>query len=261
MNDDHNVEHGTSKAMHYQILTILLSLPLLTATAQTTDTTRRRATESAEANLRANSLQVLNPNSFIMTIDNRYEGLVGSPYFSPEWLNGQIMMLGGKTYTNVPVKFDAYRQALILLRPKQGNDSIIIDRPTVLGFQLENKLGESYLFRRYPGAKFSEKDVADGYFMVLYEGKTALLKRVAKTIQGADYKGGYSNGARFDSFNNATSYYLLKPDQTLTRIKLTKKSLLDALADKRDALKRLADTLDLRTEADAATLVKQYDSL
>ncbi|MBC7568377.1 MAG: hypothetical protein H7319_01420, partial [Spirosoma sp.] len=70
-----------------------------------------------------------------------------------------------------------------------------------------------------------------------------------------------SNGDRFDSFNNATSYYLLKPDQTLIRIKLTKKSLLDALTDKRDALKKLADTLDLRTEADAATLVKQYDSL
>ena len=246
-----------------QLLIILLSLPLLTAMAQTTDTdtTRRRATESPEANLRVNSLQVLNPYSFIMTIDNRYEGLVGSPYFSSEWSNGQIMMLGNKTYTNVPIKFDAYRQALILLRPKQGNDSIIIDRPTVLGFQLENKLGESYLFRRYPGAKFGDKAIADGYFMVLYEGKTALLKRVTKTLQGADFKGGYSSGNRYDSFANANSYYLLKSDQTLTRIKLNKKTLLDALSDKRDALKAFADPLDLRSEADAAALVKQYDSL
>ncbi len=243
------------------VLILLLTLPLLNAMAQTTDTTRRRAIESPEANLRASSLQVLNPYSFIMTIDNRYEGLVGSPYFSSEWSNGQIMMLGGKTYTNVPVKFDAHRQALILLRPKQGNDSIIIDRPTVLGFQLENSQGESYLFRRYPGVKFTDKDVADGYFLVLYEGKTALLKRVVKTVQEANYKGGYSNGNRFDSFDNVYSYYLLKPDQTLTRVKLTKKALLDALADKRDALKPIADTLDLRSEADAAALVKQYDSL
>lgn len=230
--------------------------------AQIPDTTeRRRAIESPEANLRANALQVINPNSFILTIDNRYEGLVGSPYFSSEWSNGQVRMLGGKSYVNVPIKFDAYRQALILLRPKQGNDSIIIDRSTVLGFQLENKLGESYLFRRYPGTKFSDQTIADGYFLVLYEGKTALLKRVSKTIQGADYKGGYSSGNRFDSFNNTYSYYLLKPDHTLTRIKLSKKALLDALADKRDALKSLAATLDLRTEADAAALVKQYDSL
>ncbi len=243
------------------LLIFLLMLPLLTATAQPTDTTRRRAIESPEANLRANSLQVLNPYSFIMTIDNRYEGLVGSPYFSPAWSNGQIRMAGGKTYTNVPIKFDAYRQALILLRPKQGNDSIIVDRSTVLGFQLENSQGESYLFRRYPGIKFNDKDVADGYFLVLYEGKTALLKRVAKILQGADFKGGYNSGNRYDSFSDTYSYYLLKPDQTLTRVKLTKKSLLDALADKRDALKTIADTLDLRAEADAAALVKQYDSL
>lgn len=247
--------------MNRLTLFLMLSLPLLNATAQTTDTTRRRATESAEANLRANALQVLSPNSFILTIDNRYEGLVGSPYFSPDWSNGQILMLDGKTYTNVPIKFDAYRQALILLRPKQGNDSIIIAQPTVQGFRLENKAGESYLFRRYPGAKFGDRAVADGYFMVLYEGKTSLLKRVAKTVQEADFKGGYASGVRYDSFNDANSYFLLSADQSLTRVKLTKKSLLDALADKRDVLKPIADKLDLRSEADAVALVRQYDSL
>ncbi|AQG78492.1 hypothetical protein [Spirosoma montaniterrae] len=258
--------------MRYYLL--LLCLSVLPALAQTPDTTRRKAAatstsqgpsalETTDANLRANVLQGagITPNSFILTVDNRYEGLVGTPYFLPKWTNGQVDLVGGKTYTNVPLKFDAARQALILLRPRQGNDSIIIDRATVQNFRLDNGAGQVYLFRRYPSAKTSEAEAAGGYFLVLHEGKTSLLKRVSKTFQAADFKGAYASGDRYDTFTDANTYYLLKPDQSLTKVKLSKKSLLDALADKRDALKPAADKLSLKTEADAIALVKEYDGL
>ena len=250
--------------MNRFLFIVALLLPLLDAPAQPTDTTRRtRATDSPEANLRLSTLQALNPNSLIMTIDNRYEGLVGTPYFLPNWSNGQIVLTGGKQYTNVPIKFDAHRQALILLRPQQGNDSIIVNRATVLGFQLDNGNGQSYVFRRYAGLKSSDATVADGYFLVLHEGKITLLKRVAKTIQGADYKGGYANGNRYDAYQDANTYYLLKPDQTLTKMKLSEKSLLDALGDQKDALKAFVkqENLKFKTESDAVSLLKKYDSL
>jgi len=201
------------------------------------------------------------PGIMVRTIDTRYEGLRGTPYFLNGWSKGQILLLGGKRYTDVPIKFDAFRQALILLRPTMGNDSIIIDRSTVSHFQLVSPDGQEYLFKRYPNVKTSDAAADGSYFLVLYEGKTALLKRVAKTFQGADYKQPYSNDIRYDSFQNSHAYYLLKPDQTLVKVRLTKKSLLDALSDKRDGLKAMADQLSFKNEGDAASLVEQYDKL
>ena len=73
----------------------------------------------------------------VNTIDHRYEGLRGTPYFLPEWNKGQIEMVAGQHYKEVPIKFDAYRQHLILLRTWAGNDSIIVNASQVKSFQLK----------------------------------------------------------------------------------------------------------------------------
>lgn len=214
-----------------------------------------------EMNLRLNALNGNGTAPLIWRIDNRYEGLRGTPYFLPAWSNGQIELLNGRRFTNVPIKFDSQRQELILLRPNQGNDSIIIARQTVNRFLLANADGKEYLFKRYPALKTNDSQLDGGYFLVLYEGKTALLKRVTKSIRAADYKAPYSSGVRYDSFTDANAYYILKPDQTLTKVKLSKRSLLDALDTKNDALKSFADKLGFKSETDAVTLVQQYDTL
>lgn len=265
--------------MNRHILIFLLFLPALLR-AQTTDTSRTSralrpepAQPVAPASQRApltnqEKSQIINavgggshPGVMIRTIDNRYEGLRGTPYFLSGWSNGQIAMTDGRRYVNVPVKFDAFRQALILLRPKVGNDSIIIDRRTVNRFELTGPEGQLYAFRNYPDVMLPDDMGDGGYFLVLYEGNTTLLKRIAKTLQKADYKQPYSVDVRYDSFENAHAYYILKPNQPLAKVKLSKKSLLDALSDKRAGLSTFADTLNLKTETDAAALVRQYDSL
>ncbi|GAB3642702.1 hypothetical protein [Spirosoma arcticum] len=219
-----------------------------------------------EMNLRLNALNGVGTAPMIWRIDTRYEGLRGTPYFQTEWAKGQIDLVNGKKYTDVPIKFDAHRQALILLRPKQGNDSIIINQQTVNQFRLSTSAagdtdGREYIFKRFPTVKADDPTVRDGYFLVLYEGKTALLKRVAKSFRAADYKAAYSSGVRYDTYADANTYYVLKPDQKLTKVKLSKKSLLDALDNRSDALKTFADKLSFKSEADAATLVQQYDNL
>ncbi|UHG92058.1 hypothetical protein [Spirosoma oryzicola] len=224
---------------------------------------RAQAVTDPTVDLRLNNLNNPSTGPLIFKVDARYEGQHGSPYFLPGWSNGQVSLRDGRQYKDVPLKFDAYRQALLLLRPKSGNDSIIIDRQTVNRFLLTTSNGQPYLFSRYPSAKVTDNDVKDGYFLILYEGKTALLKRIAKTFKPADYKGGYSADIRYDSYGDAFSYYLLKPDQTLTKIKLSKKAFLDALSDKESGLKAFIDQqkLSFKSEEDAITLVKQYDSL
>ncbi|GAB3498054.1 hypothetical protein GCM10027341_19070 [Spirosoma knui] len=203
------------------------------------------------------------PYTMVNTIDNRYEGLRGTPYFLPEWNKGRIDMVAGQNYKDVPIKFDAFRQQLILLRTWVGNDSIIVNADQVKAFQFQNAAGQSYLFERVPMAKTDDQAAKNGYFLVLYKGKTALLKRIVKQFKKADYKDPYSNDVRYDAFRDAFAYYVLKPDQTLVKVKLSEKSLIDALNDRQDALKAFAkqEKLSFKTENDAITLVKQYDSL
>lgn len=219
-------------------------------------------TPDPNVGLRLNTL--LNGGSMIERIDTRYEGQHGSPYLLSNWTKGEVKLVDGRAYTNVPLKFNALKQELVILRPRMGNDSIIVDRRTVAGFALaDSSSGQFYPFRRYPNVKTDDPTLRDGYFLVLYAGKTALLKRVAKVFKAANYRGGYSANVRYDSYDDQFTYYLLKSDQTLTRVKLTRKTLLEALSDQQDALKTFADQqkLDLKTEADAVTLVKQYDGL
>jgi hypothetical protein len=123
--------------------------------------------------------------------------------------------------------------------------------------------GREYLFQRYPTAKTSDPVLREGYFLVLYEGKTALLKRVVKTFRPADFKGAYTSNTTYDAYTDDNTYYILKPDQTLTKVKFSKKALLDALADKGDGLKKFADTqkIGVKTESEAVALVQQYDSM
>ncbi len=222
-----------------------------------------QTSDDPAATLRLNNLNNPTSGPIIIKVDSRYEGQQGTPYFLSDWNKGQIALRDGRQLKDVSLKFDAHRQELIMLRPKLGNDSIIVARPTVSRFLLTSVDGQSYLFSRYPTLNTNDNDLKEGYYMVLYEGKTALLKRVVKTLKKADYKGGYSADVRYDSYSDVNSYYLLKPDQTLTKVKLSEKSLLDALSDRQDALKTFIkqEKLSLKSEGDAITLVKQYDGL
>ncbi|MDB5241073.1 MAG: hypothetical protein JWP57_1698 [Spirosoma sp.] len=152
---------------------------------------------------------------------------------------------------------------MILLRTGSGNDSIIVDASQVKRCTLAATYGQTYRFDRLPTAQTNDQALKDGYFLVLYEGKNALLKRIAKTVKSADYKNPYASDVRYDAYQNAFSYYLLKPDQTLIKVKLSDKSIIDALGDRKDELKAFSkqENLTFKTDYDAILLIKKYDSL
>lgn len=259
--------------MHILIPTALSLLIATGSFGQTADSTKAKPKTSVTYNPNAqrngyetyqSTNQIVgNGSNSINTIDNRYEGLRGTPYFLNEWNKGLIEMNAGQNYKDVPIKFDAYRQHLILKRPWQGGDSIIVNADQVKSFQLSDGNGQLYVFRRYPTAKTSDELLKEGYFMVLYQGKSSLLKRIVKSFKQADYKNPYSTDTRYDEFRNNFSYYLLKPDQTLEKVKLSDKSLIEAIGDRKDELKAFArqENLTIKSENDAVKLIQKYDSL
>ena len=253
-------------------LSILAIVSFTIANAQKIDSTKAKPTYQFNPNDRRNGYETYQstsqivgagPYTMVNTIDHRYEGLRGTPYFLPEWNKGEIEMVAGQHYREVPIKFDAYRQHLILLRTWVGNDSIIVNADQVKSFQLKNKDGQFYVFRHIPTAKTDDETLKEGYFLVLYQGKSALLKRIVKAFRKADYKDPYANGTRYDEFRETISYYILKPDQTLAKVKLSDKSIIEALGDRTNDLKAFVkqENMSGKTENDAIVLMKKYDSL
>ncbi len=223
-----------------------------------------------------------NPGTIVNQVDNRYEGLRGTPYFLPDWLVGEVELNGGIKYKNPELKFDAARQNLIVKNPRTG-DSVIVDSRQVVRFVLYQRGATSpgaatetatvrgdaaqpqnvWLFRRYADLKTDYIDPGNGYFLVLYEGKITLLKQVKKTFRKADYKDPYSNNVRYDSYDDDATYYLLRPDRQLVRIKRSRKAVFDALADQKTALTVFADAQKLsgKTDDDLVKLVQFYNGL
>lgn len=251
-------------------------------TPPTPATRTRTNTTDLESYVNSDQMMGRSINTVVIQMDNRYEGLKGTPYFLPDWSAGEVELKGGIKYKNPQLKFDAARQSLLVKDPRTG-DSVIVDSRQVVRFVLyqrdatrsavapentpdqrgaaQNQSG--WLFRRYADLKTDEKDLGSGYFLVLHEGKTALLKQVKKIFKKADYKAPYSNDVRYDSYDDDATYYLLRPDRQLVRVKRSKKALFDALADQRVALTAFADEQKLsgKTDGDLVKLVQFYDRL
>jgi hypothetical protein len=196
----------------------------------------------------------------ISRFDLRYEGQRGTPYFIPQWIKGEMEFADGRMFKDTPLKYNSYSKELMMIRP--GGDSLIIYPYQVKNFAITDATS-TFQFKRFPNVSTTEKNISrDTYFLVLYEGKTSLLKLVSKTIRKADFKDPYSNGIRYDKFEDNNSYYILKADNSLSKVKMNKKSLLSTLEDKQglpDFLKR--ENIEIRNESEMVNVVKQYDSI
>ena len=253
--------------------TVLFVSPLLVL-AQSPDTTKtvrykppvQAAMPHTDPLVLLNQLNQLqnqsNINTQIRLVDNRYEGLRGTPYLIPTWSTGEIELTSGKTYASVPLKFDASSQNLVVLRPAQ-KDSIIVYANQIKRFAFQDADGNAFLYRRYPDLKTDDDALREGYFQVLYVGKNTLLKRVSKSIRRADYKQAYSADVRYDAYQEDVLYYLLRPDRTLVKLKRNRKSLSEALGGDEAALKAFAEQekLSFKTDADMAKLIKFADGM
>lgn len=217
---------------------------------------------------KSNPFQQTGPNldpalfGLISRTDTRYEGVQGTPYFLDDWTKGRIDMVNGSKYENVPLKYDARNQNLVLRRD-QTRDSIIVFPMQVSQFLLRADDGAVWVFRRFPQAKIKDNNLKDSYFLVLYDGKTLLLKQVTKVFKKADYRDPYSTNVRFDSYKSDYAYFILRPDNTLVKIKKSKKALFEVLNDKKTNVEEFAaqEKLEFKTDIDFVKVVKKYDEL
>ena len=193
--------------------------------------------------------------------DFRYEGFRGSALFINEWIPGQVRLTDGRLFKDVPLKYNAYTKRLFMKNPV--GDSIEVFSNLMDSFVINDPVSKNdFVFKRFSTAKMAKNNAGDLFFLVLYEGKTSLVKLIHKTIKKADYKDPYSNNIPYDTFEDAHEYYVLKPDNTLTKVRKSKKSITEALSDKEPAVKDFLTQqhLAVKTEAELVRIIAKYDT-
>ncbi|WP_337043641.1 hypothetical protein [Emticicia sp. 17c] len=196
--------------------------------------------------------------------DLRYEGVKGSRYFIDEWLTGQLVFVKENTKAPkiVPLKYDTHNKELLFKR--SIGDSIIVNPDQITGFIINDAAHNiSYPFVKFEGLKTEGGVVPVCYLMVLYKNKTSLLKYVSKMMQKANYSAVSNVDRRYDAYIDNSEYFIQKPDGSLSRTKLKKNAILNALNDKKEQLEAYIkkENLTFKNEYDLARVVDYYNTL
>ncbi len=202
-----------------------------------------------------------NTNQYIYSFDTRYEGLKGNYYFIPEWLQGDLYGVGGKIIQkNALLKYDAYNRELLM--KKAENDTVAV---YPLGFTLyDEKAQKSYTFMKYTLISQKSKiPLPDNYMLVMFKGKSLMMKNVGKRIVKADYRGAYNAGIYHDSFEDNSEYYLIKNTGEVEKFKLRKNTLIAAMGEHKDKIEEFikSNNLTLKNDGDLTKVMLFYDGL
>jgi hypothetical protein len=220
-----------------------------------------------KANNNINALGVMNqftdnPYSGIRTLDTRYEGIVGTPYLEDKWTKGELIMTDGSV-KSTSLKYDIAHKEVIIKRPL--GDSLIVDSWQIKGFRIIDDATNTILpFVKVEKFKTMLGEQATTFLLVLYNKKVGLFKHLDKRIIKANYKGAYNTtDRRFDSYEDQSEYFFRKTDNSIVKIKFSKKSVLEAMKDKEDLIKTYLEKekIDFKNEDVLFKVIKYYESL
>lgn len=215
---------------------------------------------------RANEGGKLNDYDYInRELGHRRDGkaATGSPYLLPNWALGTVAMRTGNVQRQQWLKYDLSAGQLLWRRP-QG-DSVELFTTVVREFTLRDSAAhQTHVFRLYPDVKTEQPVLRATFFEVCYDaGRTALLRHLMRQIHTQSSNGTMTTVKQSEWISRAT-YYLKRPDQTLVPVRLSSRSVLDALAPqhREQASAYISQQqLNLTKEADVVRLLAYYDTL
>lgn len=200
-------------------------------------------------------------SNMALVMDNRYQGIKGSPRLFDKWYPAEIVLNGGQKHQNIPFKLDVFEKQELITKNQMG-DSLFIKEEMVSYFSIYNEDTKiTHTFKRF---KEKSTDIKPIFFDVLNEGKYSLLAKRYKNFSPADFKGGYSVQKFYDEYTNATDLFVKMPEiEDLVKIKPNKKSILKVLSGKDKELSAFIDKekLDLKNEQDLAKLFAYYNQI
>jgi hypothetical protein len=200
-------------------------------------------------------------NLYFDGTDNyQYEG---SPYFSDDWLPGEIVSGNGKTSEKMNLMLDLFAGKVI--RQTVGNNGEYLDKSNIDKLFL-NKNGQTHIFKKISPSKFNtgrEKGML--FYEILSPDNDAfIVEYVVKFINGEEVNKGralvspdYSN--RFELSKN---YFILLKDGFYYQTKLSKSGIIKTFENDNFDIKEYLskNKIDFKSYSDINKIIAEYNS-
>ncbi|WP_299757018.1 hypothetical protein [uncultured Pontibacter sp.] len=239
------------------ILLAALALPVHAAFSQINNT-------PAGINAQRN-LQVLGEDGNstpVQLFDNRYEGVKGSPYFLENWGKGSITV-NNVTVEGVQLKYNVFKNLLLYINAKGQPYETSLNG--IHQFEIQDSLtSQKYVFKRLPPLGATDTELAHRLVLSLYEGQQLKLVMVpTKVFLKANYRGAYSAHKAHDEIRDEAVFYLIGPDDAVSKVKLNKKNLLKALPGKQEQVQEFMakQQVDANTAEGWKKVLAYYEGL
>lgn len=186
-----------------------------------------------------------------------YTDVKGHPFFVNQWTEGLVKQNNGKTYSGILLKYDILTDEVFFKDPKSEQTLAFVQPVSEFKLKELGKNKVDLLFRNgYPAF---DTFTAKTYYLVLYDGGTQLLKKVAKKI---NEEKPFNSASIIKSFEEL-SFYFISSNNKLIKIRKDKKSILTALANHNEALENYIEekSLNVKNEDDLVQLITYYNTL
>jgi hypothetical protein len=157
--------------------------------------------------------------------------------FSKEFLPGSVTMRG-RTYSGIRIMYDIYKDEILI--PYKPVGILQLNKEMVDSFYVLYR-EKKYNFMRISG---DSMDVLDGYYNILYKGRTSLYVRYVKKIEK------FADGGKYDKFYQLIRIYLIK-DGIVHQI-TGKKDLTGVFVDDKKAIRKFIKGNKLRISKENA---------
>jgi len=189
-------------------------------------------------------------------LDPTYDNVSGNPYLFKDWSDGVIRFTSGRVLTQFKLKFNSYKNQLIL----EFSGSSFAAESKVREFVMYQKSGrnkDSMIFRK--GYPQFEKATEETFYQVMFEGKITLLRLISKNISEQREVVGGNVTRRLE---DAEQCFLFRNGK-MTPLNYDKSELLDQLADKSAQLSAYisAEQIRIRTAEDIVKVIRKYNEL
>jgi len=190
------------------------------------------------------------------SIENQYDDIKGTAFFSPQWLSATALSEKGAQYTGLKIKLDLYRNKLFA----NVHDTLYdLSSASIARVTLYPSLADTavnYVFQK----GFSTGGIRpEQYIQVLAAGKLTFLKQTTLEVKEVSEDSPLSKVKKFIS----QDYYYLVRDGQATVVRLNKKVLEKEMTDKWNEVTRYAKEKEVSfsEEEGWAHLVKFYNSV
>ena len=176
----------------------------------------------------------------------------GSPYLDEAFKLGTVTVSNDTSYKTY-LRYNAFNDEIEM---QDGEKVIALMKRDYITAQLNGF--------NYRVIKFMEDGkIRQGYGIPLYTGDTSFYSRYQVVLREGKAANSSYGKERPPSFEREVLYYIAREGKTAEPVRLTKKSIIEALSDQKASLDRYckAEKLKLKIEAEVIQLLRHYDSL